>query len=551
MIRVLFFLLLIGAIAFGFAWLADRPGDLVVTFDGYQYQVTLMVAAVAVAGLVAAVMLAWWVVKAIWNSPYTITRYFRVRRRDRGYQALSTGMIAAGAGDALLARQKNKEALKLISSDQEPLIHLLEAQTLVLEGNHDAARDKFEQMIDDPETRLLGLRGLYLEAERMGNRDAARHYASRAAQVAPQLGWAAESTIEEKAEEGDWDAALKLLEAQKGALKSDREAFNRRRAVLLTANAMASFDTDPGAARAAALEANRLAPHFIPAALIAARSLFRSDEVRKGSKILEAAWRKQPHPEIAELYVHARHGDAALDRLARAQRLRSLHTNNAESALTVSRAAFAAQEFALAREEAQASIRLEPRESAYLLLADIEEADGGDAGRVREWLARAVRAPRDPAWVADGVISEHWAPQSPVTGKIDAFQWRVPVERLGPAIEQEEPNAPVLIEAEPEPVEEAEIVEEAPAVIDVETATEPVEANGEEISASPAEPAQEKDEIKDNKPGESKPLRAANDHPPLRDFAGEEKRPEIVRRLPDDPGVSPEEEKASGRFRLF
>lgn len=541
MVRVLFFLILVGAIAFGFAWLADRPGDMVVTFEGYQYQVSLMVAAVTIAALVAAIMLSWWVVKALWNSPYTITRYFRVRRRDRGYQALSTGMIAAGAGDAALARQKNKEAAKLIRSDQEPLIQLLEAQTLVLEGNHEAARDKFEQMIDDPETRLLGLRGLYLEAARQGNREAARHYASRAAQVAPQLGWAAESSIEEKAEEGDWDGALKLLEAQKGVQKADREGFNRRRAVLLTAKAIATFDTDQSGARAAALEANRLAPEFVPAALIAARCLFRTDEVRKGSKILESTWRKHPHPEIADLYVHARHGDAALDRLTRAQRLQSLHTNHPESALAVSRAALAAQEFDLAREEAQASIRMEPHEGAYLLLADIEEAAGGDSGRVREWLARAVRAPRDPAWVADGVISEHWAPQSPVTGKIDAFQWRVPVERLGIAIEPEEKIAPVLIDAEPQPVEEAEIVEEEPA----EMASEVVEGTDDPVVSGTTD--SEKID-----PGEdAKPLSADNDQTPTRDFAQEEKVPEIQRRLPDDPGVPPEEEKAAGRFRLF
>ena len=90
-------------------------------------------------------MIAWWLVKSIWNSPYAIARHFRVRRRDRGYQALSTGMIAAGAGDGALARKKSKEAAKLIRSDQEPLIYLLEAQASLLEGDHDGARQKGEQ----------------------------------------------------------------------------------------------------------------------------------------------------------------------------------------------------------------------------------------------------------------------------------------------------------------------------------------------------------------------------------------------------------------------
>ena len=107
-------------------------------------------------------------------------------------------MIAAGAGDAALARKKNKEAAKLIRSDQEPLIQLLDAQAALLEGDHAGARKKFEAMLDDPEMRVLGLRGLYLEAERLGDRSAARHYAGRAADIAPQLAWAADSTIEGK-----------------------------------------------------------------------------------------------------------------------------------------------------------------------------------------------------------------------------------------------------------------------------------------------------------------------------------------------------------------
>ena len=48
------------------------------------------------------------------------------------------------------------------------------------------------------------------------------------------------------------------------------------------------------------------------------------------------------------------------------------------------------------------------------------------AGAVREWLARAGRAPRDPAWVADGVAFDEWDAVSPVTGALDAFAWGRP-----------------------------------------------------------------------------------------------------------------------------
>ncbi|MGE3362925.1 MAG: heme biosynthesis protein HemY [Rhizobiaceae bacterium] len=516
MIRLLAFLAVVFLLGLGFAWLADRPGDMVVTFDGYQYQVSLMAAAALLTAVVAAVMVLWWMVKSIWTSPFAISRHFRARRRDRGYQALSTGMIAAGAGDFAKARQKNKEAGKLINADQEPLIHLLEAQTFLLEGNHDGAREKFEAMIDDPEMKLLGLRGLYLEAERLGDKAAARHYAARAADVAPQLGWASDSTLEERVEDGDWDGALKLLDAQKATRQFDKETLNRRRAVLLTAKALATFDTDQAGSRSAALEANRLAPSFAPAAIVAARALIRADDVRKASKLLEAAWKDEPHPEVADLYVHARPGDATHDRLARAQRLQSLRQNNVESSLIVARAALDAQEYKLARQEVEAAIRMQPREAGYLLRADIEEAETGDVGRIRQWLGRAVRAPRDPAWVADGHVAQHWAPISPVTGRLDAFEWKAPIEQIGALIEQDDPL----------------VLPETPSLT-VETADEPDDVETIEIEAV-AEP---------------KPPVAANDEkangPPM----DEERAPPP---LPDDPGVDPDRAKQpSRRFKLF
>ncbi len=519
MIRILIYVLLIGLLAFGFAWLADRPGDMVVTFDGYQYQVSLMMAAVIVTAIVAAIMITWWLLKALWYSPYTVTRYFRVRQRDRGYQALSSGLIAAGSGDAVRARSLKKQAAKLINSDQEPLIHLLEAQALELEGNPAGAREKYEKMLEDPEMRLLALRGLYMQAERLGDKTAARHYASKATEIAPQLGWAADETIALKTEEGEWDAALKLVEAERVGGYLDKAAAKRRKAVLLTAKAMESFEKDATGARAAALEAVKLEPTFIPAVLVAARALFRGDETRKGSKLLENAWRENPHPQVADLFTHARHGDATYDRLNRAKHLQKLRSNNVESSLIVARAALEAQELKLARSETEAALRLGPRESAYLLMADIEEAEGAGEGKVRQWLAKALRAPRDPAWVADGFISETWMPVSPVSGRIDAFEWKVPGERLAQTIEIEKAEPAPMIEAQAEIQSEPVAPREPdPEIIEAEIIVEP----------EPEAPAPEENP--------AKPALVSDDG-------------QLARR-PDDPGVDPGE-PAPKRFRLF
>jgi HemY protein len=311
--------------------------------------------------------------------------------------------------------------------------------------------------------------------------------------------------------------------------------------VLLTAKAQGLIDSDPNAARTAAIEANRLRPDFAPAAVVAATALFRQNDVRKGSKILETAWKAEPHPEIAELYTHARPGDAVLDRLNRARKLQELKKNHAESSLAVARAALDAQDFATARREAEAAIRIDRREGAYLLLADIEEAETGDQGKVRQLLSKAVRAPRDPAWVADGVISERWAPVSPITGKLDAFEWRAPMERLGQ-----------LIDGHEDTLEATRPAIAAPAGPVKEKVIETVDHS--DVSAGEAIAATEGRGVLESAVGEDhiRPVTAAAFAAVPADAEAVEPAEELSR-LPDDPGVDPDDEaqRSSRRFRLF
>lgn len=436
MIKLLTYAAVVLLLGFGFSWLADRPGTLSVVWQGQLIEMSLMVAASIAAAFIAAVMIAWWFIRAVWTSPHSVRRFFRARKRDRGYQALSTGLIAAGAGNPLLARKMAARARGLLRADQEPLILLLDAQAALIEGKYDEARVKFEAMAADPETRELGLRGLYVEARRLGANEAARQYAEQAAETAPYLSWAAEATLEHHAQSGNWQAALDLLDRQKAAHVVDKPSANRLKAVLLTAKAEAVSEKDPAVARDTAIQALKLDKGFVPAALIAAKSYVREDNLRKAASVLEQVWKIEPHPEIAALYVRARGGDTALDRLKRAERLQSLKPNHVESLLAVAGAALSARDLRKARDKAMAAARLDPREAVFLLLADIEEAETGDESRIRHWLAQALKAPRDPAWVAEGTVSEHWLPVSPLTGKLGAFHWKVPFGQISGPVEE-------------------------------------------------------------------------------------------------------------------
>ena len=112
--------------------------------------------------------------------------------------------------------------------------------------------------------------------------------------------------------------------------------------------------------------------------------------------------------------------------------------------MTLGRAALEARDLVAARAAIGPLIALDatnrPTARTCLLMADIETADGAE-GAAREWLARAARAPRDKAWIADGIICDRWAPASP-TGALDAFVWRAPEERLSAPPPAAAPPAP-------------------------------------------------------------------------------------------------------------
>jgi HemY protein len=440
MFRLLMFLAALGLAAWGFMWLSDNPGVVTLDWRGVEYRFSLMLALEAVAALAVALSIVWALLRFVFRIPSLVTVGARARRHEKGLLALSRGMIAVGAGDVRAAASYAAEAARLV--EHEPLTKLLRAQAAQLAGDREGAIEAYNAMLEHSETHGLGLRGLHLEARRGGDHEAALQYAMRANAHAPAA-WAGQAVLDDRARRGDWAGALATVDSNAGAGLIDRPTANRWRAVIKTAMAGEKMERDPKGALAQAQEACRLAPTFVPAAAICGRLTADAGDYRRATKILERAYAQTPHPDLANVYVRVRHGDSTADRLARARTLARVAPDDPESALTVARAALEAHERDAARAAiaplvASDSPHGRPTRRVCLIMADVEEAEG-HLGAVREWLARAARAPRDKAWVADGVISDRWAPVSP-SGTLDGFVWRTPDERMAPYIEP--PAAP-------------------------------------------------------------------------------------------------------------
>ncbi|WP_166141046.1 heme biosynthesis protein HemY [Methylosinus sp. RM1] len=459
MILLLFFIAALAALSIGLHWLIEQPGSITLDWGGYHIETSLVVGAAALIATIAAIIIAWAIIVYFFQAPARLKQGSRAKRRERGFQALSRGIVAAGAGHLAEAKRAAREAVKNL--DKEPLTYLLRAQVAQLEGDRVGAETAFHEMTQLSETRLLGLRGLHIEAKRRKDEEAAHHFADQAHQLTP-LPWAGHALLEHHGAQANWEEARIAVEANLKAKAIDLPTAQRLRAVVETALALEKQAEHPSEALHLARQAVKRAPDLTPAVALIGRLLAHHGDSAKALKLLEKTYAEQPHPDIAEAFLEVAPNESNAERLARVKKFAAAAAHSPEAGILVARAALAARDFASAR-KALAPLVAEgetPTAQVCLLMAELEDAENGPSGPVREWLARGSRAPRDPAWIADGVISRRWAPASPVTGKLDAFVWATPPEPVRGPTEDARADIPAAFLTRPERLLEAKAEEE-------------------------------------------------------------------------------------------
>ena len=151
-----------------------------------------------------------------WASPARLGRLLQSAPAEaRARCALRAASSPSAPAIARSPSRYASQARKALPN--EPLTHLLRAQAAQLTGDRATARRIFEAMLASPDTEQLGLRGLFLEAQREGEREAARQFAERAVKLNPKLAWPVEALFDLQCRAGDWPGALDTLAIARSA----------------------------------------------------------------------------------------------------------------------------------------------------------------------------------------------------------------------------------------------------------------------------------------------------------------------------------------------
>ena len=319
------------------------------------------------------------------HLPGRLVRLFGRRSRRKGDLATTRALVALAAADPDGARREAGRARRLLGDTPQTL--LLTAEAARLAGREEDAAEVLSLLARHPDAAFLGLRGQLRHAIAQSDWKAAGELAAKAEAAYPGAAWLRDERTRLAIRAEDWAGARQL--AGNDAVKA---------ALTVTA---AEAESDPARALTRARQAWETDASLAPAALVYARKLREAGDARHAQRVLAKTWAIRPHPDLADFVLAhiGAHVGRPSEAVTAAKKLAAANPTHSESHLLLARAALAGGSVADARREAQAAeaAGLHQRR-LFLLMAAIEEMEGGHADEARAALRHAAEAEPVPVW---------------------------------------------------------------------------------------------------------------------------------------------------------
>jgi len=436
LIRIFAFIGVVTALAFGAWMVAETESGLILTIAGTEVVLGPLQSVVAAFALLVLVWLALKLagllaaVSRFLNGDETaLSRYFDRNRERKGYQALADGLLALSSGEGRLALIKADRAERYLKRPE--LTNLLSAQAAELAGDRGKAEKVYKALLSDERTRFVGVRGLMKHRLSDGDTETAMKLAGKALALKPAHGETQDTLLRLQADREDWTGARKTLQAKLKHGNLPRDVHKRRDAVLALSEARGKIELGQlSEARDAVIEANRLSPDLVPAAVLAARFHMKDGKTRHATGLIRKAWNAAPHPELAAAFADIAPDESREARLKRFAPLIRAHPGHPEVKMLQAELLIAAEDFPAARKALGDLCESAPTTRVLTLMAAVERGEGADDAVVRGWLTRALTAPHGPQWVCDNCHTIHgkWRPtcSNGDCGGVDTLSWTEP-----------------------------------------------------------------------------------------------------------------------------
>ena len=436
LIKILLFVAAVAALALGAGYLLESEGLLESThvINGVEYTFGPLQTVIAIAVLVFAI---WLLLKllsllvACWrflNGDETaLSRYFDRSRERKGFQALSEGLMALASGEGRVAMTKAAKAERYLNKPE--LTNLLVAQAAEMAGDRHKAEETYKKLVTKDATRFVGVRGIMKQKLADGDTDTALKLAEKAFALKPKHEETQDVLLRLQAKTEDWSGARQTLNAKLKYGALPRDVHKRRDAVLALSEAKDILTGENSIeVQEKAIEANKLSPDLIPAAVMAAGGYVEQNRPKLAVRLLKKAWEVHPHPDLASAFAAIAPDETPAERIKRFAQLTRAKPDHPETKMLLSELHIANEDFPEARRALGGLAETDPTARSVTLMAAIEKGEGAPDAVVRGWLAKALTVSRGPQWICDNCqhIHSDWAPFCENCESFDTLAWKTP-----------------------------------------------------------------------------------------------------------------------------
>ena len=427
MLGALRFLLVVAVISAVVAWLAEHPGIIFMEWQGYRVETSVAFLIVFLVTTAILSAFGYHIFIILRHIPTQLSGLLRERRQQKGYKALTRGMVAIAAGDAIEARRQEKQVQVLL--EELPLTMLLSAQAAQLNGDETAAEQFFQAMTKQSETEFLGIRGLLNQALTRNDKPAALKLAMRAYCIRPNSDRAANQLFNLQVLNGQWLNAQVTNDKQVKSRLIDKNTGRRRKALLTLQQGLeASTSDNPESALKYFKGSYDSDPSFIPAVLNYVKKLIEQKRDSTAIDVIKKTWRTHPHPDVVLPYWQASNASDGPEIVKTTETLARENPNHPESFIALARAAIEAQLWSEARKYLTTlASKYDGNDEARIcrLWADLEKFESENFSESQAWLTRALLARGDPAWVCGqcGNSTSDWSGFCTNCESFDSLSW--------------------------------------------------------------------------------------------------------------------------------
>ena len=423
-------LVLSGLCAYGVTYLSELSGDVTLNINNSEITISIIMGVCILLLLTSILFLGFAfinlyiaIIRFFSGDETAITRYFNKSRQLKGNKALSRALVSFYEGDSAEALVYSNKAKTLLKNDKLSL--LINAQIAKKAGDSKLVLASYKKLLGQKDTRLVALSGIVSEKIKAGKFKEALELSKKNVELYPTNLNNISTLFNLQLQEKDWKGAVKTLQAKKKIEKISRSSFLQQEAILIFEDAkekhLQGFSKE---ALDATLVSVRQYPGFVSALCFLTDLTNILGDKRRAEKILQKAWVVFPHPDIAKAYASLVINESPEKRLRRFEALTKINENASQTRTLKAELFLEVGNFSKAKELISTLANNDPDNYILTLMAAVERASGATDKVVREWLTKAVYAPKSPTWICNECGSQsEWISICKSCESFDSMSW--------------------------------------------------------------------------------------------------------------------------------